>query len=205
MASDRTVSAVRSHKSVPLIILALALLVLSAAWERVWHGVAENRRRVALESRVNSMLDGTAGLEPMTLRVADRTVRPSRSTSVNHVYRAIDRQGETLGYVIVFRGPGYQNEIEGILAVDSAVTRILGLTIAESWESPEADLFREPSDFLDQFRTAEVRSPLRLMSPAEEGIHAITGASISSQIIVRFVNESLSALRSQLQQPESTE
>ena len=127
---------------------------------------------------------------------------------MDHVYRAIDRQGETLGYVIAFRGPGYQNEIEGMVVVDPTVTRILRLTIVESWESPEADLFREHSDFLDQFRTAEVHSPLRLISPAEEGIHAITGASISSQIIVRFVNESLSALRSQLrqagQQPENT-
>jgi len=196
------VSAVRPRTGVVLLILALVLLALSAVWERAWHGVAEKRRRGALEPRINTVVDGAASLEPMTLSGVNRTVRPARSPSVDHVYRAIDRRGATLAYVIAFSGPGYQNEIEGLVVVDSAVTRILRLTIVESWESPEADLFGEHSDFLDQFRTAELRSPLRLMSRAEEGIHAISGASISSQIIVRFVNESLSALRSELRQAD---
>jgi hypothetical protein len=66
-------------------------------------------------------------------------------------------------------------------------------------ESPGEDLFKESSEFIHQFRDVECNAPLRLTPKEDEGIHAVSGASISSQIIVRLVNECIQAVRSHLQ------
>ena len=113
-------------------------------------------------------------------------------------YRARDSHGKTAGYIIRFKGPGHQDDIEGLLVLDASVRKIVRLTITESKESPQKDLFGRTPDRL-RFQGVFCGKPVRLALPWDEGIHAITGASISSKIVVRYMNECITALKAYLQ------
>lgn len=106
-----------------------------------------------------------------------------------------DAHGRILGYVARFRGPGFQHALAGTVAVDACRERILAVTVTESHESPAEDLFERHPWFLEQIAGQPARAPLRLVPAPAPGVHAISGASISSHLLVRLVNESLAALR----------
>ena len=188
-----------SVQTIRLILLAIALLTLTAMWQRSWQRTAEERKERLLEAQLSTMVERAVDFEQMVLRVDGQPVRRSRSGRVTIAYRALDDGGKTIGYVIPFKGKGYQNDIEGMLALNASAQKILRLTITESRESPDENLFQRSQAFIQQFQGVDCRSPVRLMLPADEGIHAITGSSISSQIVVRFLNEHIQALKSHLQ------
>ncbi len=187
-------------QTIGLILLAIALLVSTTIWHRSWRRATEQRRDQVLNSELSSMVDGAMDFKKITLRVGIQPVRRSASARVSTAYRAVDGTGDTIGYVIPFRGQGYQDDFEGMIAVDASAQKILRVAITGSRESPEINLFDRSQDFIQQFRGLDCRSPVRLMFPAENGIHAITGASISSHIVVRLLNEHIRTLKSHLQQ-----
>ncbi len=187
-------------QTISFILLAMALLVSTAIWQRSWGRATEQRREQVLRSQLSAMVDGAVDFRKMALHAASQPVRRSASARVTTAYRAVDGRGDTIGYVVPFRGKGYQDDIEGMIAVNATAQEILRLAIIESRETPETKLFARSQDFIHQFQGIDCRSPVRLMFPADKGIHAITGASISSQLVVRLLNEHIRALKSHLQQ-----
>jgi|TARA_Y100000310_G_scaffold345699_2_gene468482 Na+-translocating ferredoxin:NAD+ oxidoreductase RnfG subunit len=182
-----------------LIVLAIFLLTVTVIWQRFWQRYAEEREQGILEAQLTTMLDRAVDFEKIALGGGDQIVKRSSPPSMRDAFRVLDSQGKTVGYVIRFRGQGYQNDIEGMLVTNASARKILRLSITESREWPHKNLFEQSSAFIRQFQNYDCKSPLRLMLPDDEGIHAITGASISSQIVVRFMNECIQALKIHLQ------
>ena len=186
-------------QTIRIILLAIALLILAAIWQRSWQPTAEERKERLFEAELSTMVESAVDFEQMVLRVDSQPVRRSSPRRVVTAYRALDGGGRTIGYVIPFKGQGYQYDIEGMVAVNATSQNILRLTITESRDSPDENLFQRSQDFIQQFQGVDCRTPVRLMLPSDKGIHAITGSSISSQIVVRFLNENIQALKSHLQ------
>ena len=187
-------------QTIRIILLAIALLILAAIWQRSWQPTAEERKERLFEAELSTMVESAVDFEQMVLRVDSQPVRRSSPRRVVTAYRALDGGGRTIGYVIPFKGQGYQYDIEGMVAVNATSQNILRLTITESRDSPDENLFQRSQDFIQHFQGVDCRSPVRLMLPSDKGIHAITGSSISSQIVVRFLNEQIQALKNHLQQ-----
>jgi hypothetical protein len=175
------------------------MLLASALWEAALRPAARRleRRRVAL--RAAAVVPGTTVCEEVPLD-GDRRgpVRRAHAPVARVALRAMDASGRTLGYVVPFRGDGFQHEIQGLLAVTPQLDRILSLTIDESRDSARGDLFENAGPFLSQFSSRVSSGPVLLVPRGIPGIHAISGASISSQLLVRLVNESRERLRAAL-------
>ncbi len=184
------------------VLLAIILMTLTGIWHASWKHVAEREEERILQVRFSTMVDGAASFRKMALRAGDRSVRRSAPARVTTAYRAVNSRGDVVGYIIPFKGRGYQDDIEGMVAVNVSARKILRLVLTGSRESPETDLFARSGEFIDQFQGVDCRSPVRLMLPADKGIHAITGASVSSRIVVRLVNEHIQILKSHLQETE---
>ena len=190
-------------QTVGFILLAIALMTLTGIWQRSWKHAAEREKEGILKVGFSTMVDGAVDFEKMVLHAGSESVRRSASARATTVYRAVDSTDDTIGYVIPFRGKGYQDDIEGMIAVNASAQKILRLALTISRESPEKNLFERSQVFIHQFQGVDCRSPVRLMLPADKGIHAITGASISSQIVVRLLNEHIQALKNHLEQTKN--
>ncbi len=188
-----------SGRTISLILLSVVLLAVTVLWQQHWKRAVEKRAERLLKKELSAVVDEAADFEKVSLRGESHTIRRAAPPCMQTAYRAVDGQGKTIAYVIPFKGHGYQHDIVGMLAVDASAQKILRLRLTEARESPGENLFGESSEFIHQFREIECNAPLRLTPRDDEGIHAVSGASISSQIIVRLVNECIQAVRAHLQ------
>ncbi|MDP6356918.1 MAG: FMN-binding protein [Planctomycetota bacterium] len=181
-----------------LMLLAIALLAATVIWQRHWQPRISEKERQTLESLLIATLDDAVDFQKLDLLSAEPAIERSGPSNLMDAYRARDGHGKTAGYIIRFKGPGHQDAIEGLLVLDATVRKIVRLTITEAKESPQKDLFERSPERL-RFQGVFCGKPVRLALPWDEGIHAITGASISSKIIVRYMNECITALKAYLQ------
>jgi Na+-transporting NADH:ubiquinone oxidoreductase subunit C len=120
--------------------------------------------------------------------------------------RVTERTGAGLSWfaadslvIYEFRGRGLWGMIEGIITLDSALSRIIGVRVLSQEETPGlGDRIKEP-DYLDTYRGKPAAEPLALAlrHRAEETneVDAISGATLSCQALVAVVSNSTAALR----------
>jgi electron transport complex protein RnfG len=118
------------------------------------------------------------------------------------VYRALTTSGELVGYAIPSGGPGFQDNIELIYGFVPSRQRIVGMQILESRETPGLGdrIFKDP-EFVAQFRDLAVEPEVKLVKghgTAENEVDAITGATISSNAVVKIINSGNEAWLSRL-------
>lgn len=166
---------------------ALALLSVCALWHASFEPFRQERRGRWLEAPAAALIAGGRRVEPIVLGPA---ARPA--------WRVLDGSGRPLGYVVPFEGPGFQQRVAGAVAVDAACERTLAVAVFDAHESPTEDLFERHPWFLAQLAGHSCRSPIRLAPRAASGVHAISGASVSSHLLVRHVNEAVGALKASL-------
>lgn len=115
------------------------------------------------------------------------------------VYELFDSQDSLMGYAYLTEGQGYQGKIKIIFAMDPGLSRILGMEVVDSVETPGLGArIREPF-FKDQFRDLQAASPIECVKsadPADNRIQAITSATVSSKAVVSIINSGISELKS---------
>lgn len=115
------------------------------------------------------------------------------------LYRAI-LNGETF-YAHVFQGNGLWGPIVGVIAVDAAVTKIVGIDFVSQSETPGLGARIEEEWFKEQFRGKSVEKGLivtKARSGAENEVDAITGATSTSKAVERIINDALKDLKKAL-------
>ena len=98
-----------------------------------------------------------------------------------------------------FKGRGLWGMIEGIVVLDSSLTRIVAVRVLAQEETPGlGDRIKEPS-YLATYRGKTAEEPLELAmrhaATEPNEVDAITGATLSSQALVSVVTSSVSRLR----------
>ncbi|GAB4270321.1 MAG: hypothetical protein Kow0092_24620 [Deferrisomatales bacterium] len=188
----------------------LYMVVLAAVFGAAVSAVAvatrsrvEAGERARFRSHVLYALGVEAPEDPEALAgVWTRTVEARRDGDGPYfVARAAD--GSVRGYAFLFRGQGFWGPIEGVLAVDPAGERVLGLSFTAHQETPGLGGRIAEDWFREQFRGKPVRAPgpgapvLRFVfrKPAgEREVEAITGATQTSRRLARFLNDFLTRL-----------
>lgn len=101
--------------------------------------------------------------------------------------------GETV-YAILFNGSGLWGNISGVLAVDSNVSRIVGIDFISQSETPGLGGRIEESWFKEQFRNEAIVNDKIVVSTAkvsdskDDGlVDAITGATLTSKSIEKII------------------
>lgn len=115
------------------------------------------------------------------------------------VYELFNREDGLLGYAYLTEGQGYQGKIKIIFAMDSDLSRILGMEVVDSVETPGLGArIREPF-FKGQFKNLPAVSPIECVKsakPEDNQVQAITSATVSSKAVVNIINNGISELRS---------
>lgn len=116
------------------------------------------------------------------------------------VYRGTLPDGSVAGYAFPTDGPGFWGPIHGMVALDSTMEHIRGLSFYKHSETPGLGARISEKWFTDQFsgldiRTAGKRPAFRLLPPGTPpepgGVDAVTGATQTSLAVERFLNADL--------------
>ena len=124
------------------------------------------------------------------------------------MYRVTDNSGALCGWATPAEGRGFQDRIRLMVGLSNDGGRVTGLTVLESNETPGLGDRIQQSQFRDQFVGQATEHPfVRVKSgeSAPSSIHAITGATISSQAVINSINTQLALIRKELaSNPDTT-
>ena len=122
----------------------------------------------------------------------------------SEIYKVEDDTGKSLGYAFIAEGNGYQGAIKLMVAVNTDLTKMLGMEVLESQETPGLGAEIAGDKFKKQFTGLDMSHPVELVknqTPQEKyQIEAITGATISSRAVVNIINKKTVKIRKLLKQ-----
>jgi electron transport complex protein RnfG len=156
----------------------------------------ERNRAEALEAAIYRVLPGARTREPFVVR--DGNVVPYEAPDAGlpkeeAVYAGYDDAGTLIGFAIPAEGPGFQDTIKLIYGYDPGRRRVIGMEVLESRETPGlGDKIIKDEEFVGNFRDLEVEPEVVVTKRgriSENEVDAISGATISSQAVVRIINQ----------------
>ena len=115
------------------------------------------------------------------------------------VFLGYGADGQPVGFAIEADAPGFQDTVKLIFGYDAKKKRILGMKVLESKETPGlGDKIEKDRAFIDQFEGAEPplvgRKPGSGSREDKSGVDTITGATISSRVVIKIINGALKDL-----------
>ncbi len=117
------------------------------------------------------------------------------------IYKVLDDDGNRMGFAFVAEGPGFQDKIKLVIAIDSKCEKFLGFKVLSSNETPGfGSKIITDEDFANQFKQAPA-SKLELVKAGktkETEIVAITGATVSSEAVVKIFNKYTDKIKARL-------
>jgi electron transport complex protein RnfG len=117
------------------------------------------------------------------------------------IYKARDDQGKTVGFAFVGIGSGFADKIKLVIAIDTKCEKLLGFDVLSSNETPGfGDKIKEDK-FQGQFKGKAVAT-LELIKSGEakdNKILAISGATISSEAVVKIINHYMKEVKEEMQ------
>lgn len=134
--------------------------------------------------------------EPSEHPAAGQPDNPAKGLPGHKTEEPTDQSGRSY-YAIQAIGQGFNEHIELMFCYDPVNREICGLTVLDHRETPGlGDRIETDQAFLSSFRGLSLSEPeWKLKSPRHStGIDAITGATISSQAIVRILNKARTRL-----------
>ncbi len=112
---------------------------------------------------------------------------------------ALYGSGDSLsGYAFMAEGQGYQGTIKLLAVSDTALSKLMGIEIIESVETPGLGAEITKAPFLNQFKGLNITAEINLVKkePVESSqIKAITGATISSRAVVNILNRQIAKIK----------
>jgi electron transport complex protein RnfG len=112
---------------------------------------------------------------------------------------------ECVGWSFNAAGPGFQDKIELVIAVDKDFQKLAGFDVLSSNETPGfGDKIKYDDDYRDQFKGAPAGElePVRTRDAKKKRsqIVVISGATVSSEAVVKIINNSITQIKKQMQQ-----
>jgi electron transport complex protein RnfG len=120
------------------------------------------------------------------------------------IKKAIDASGQCIGWAFEAEGAGFADKIKLVITFDANFEKIMGYGVLACNETPNlGDLIKG-----DYFRKQFIGAPAETLTLAKSGdrekidteIIAITGATVSSEAVVRIINSYTTQVKEQLQE-----
>lgn len=197
-------------KEIIKIITVLTLVCIICAFSlALVQGLAEKKIEFNAAKRVkdaiSNLAPGYSGIEEIAL-------------GEEVVYKLKDQQGKLIGYAFSAQGQGYQGKIKILAVVNPSLSRLEGIEIVDSLETPGLGAKIQEEPFRSQFKGLNLAGPISCDKDAsgdkdkvqatsqatkvsgQGQIEAITGATISSRAVVNILNQRINLLRTQLKE-----
>ncbi len=117
------------------------------------------------------------------------------------IYKALDTDGNNTGFAFVAVGAGFADKIKLVIAVDGRCEKFLGFKVLSSNETPGFGSRITEDDFGNQFKGAPAGKLelVKMGKKKDTQILTITGATVSSEAVVKIFNTYIDQIRDQLQ------
>jgi H+/Na+-translocating ferredoxin:NAD+ oxidoreductase subunit G len=123
------------------------------------------------------------------------------------IKKALNADGQCVGWAFIAEGAGFADKIRLVLAVDAKFEKLAGFGVLSSNETPgfgdkiKNDFFRiqfigAPTDVLELFKIGDA-------TIIDSRIVAISGATVSSEAVVKILNNYIKQAKSLLQKEGS--
>ncbi len=174
------------------------LIVFVYAWSQP---IIQAYKAEQLRLAVQEVLKGPARFD--TLYVYDDALLRDLpegvdGTSLEQIFLGFTDSGERIGFAVAYGEPGFQDIVRIIFGYDRTEQTLLGMKVLESKETPGlGDKIEKDTSFVNQFDGA--LSPLTGVKARESTgdpheIDMITGATISSRVVIRIINNQIERL-----------
>ncbi len=136
--------------------------------------------------------------------VQDTVVEGSKGKKIKTtIYKALDDNGKTVGFAFIAIGSGFADKIKLVIAIDNKSEKFFGFKVLASNETPGFGDRIKKEFFQNQFKLAptgnveltKVGNPERIDSQ----IVTISGATVSSDAVVRIFNTYTDTIKQTLQ------
>jgi electron transport complex protein RnfG len=184
-----------------LIISAFFFGLLIAIASAAWTPRIERNEEEKKYSRMRELIDDANSFE-----IAIKQVEiPGDKGKVlrTDIYEAFDSNGISVGFAFVAEGPGFQDKIKLVIAVDRNCEKFFGFKVLSSNETPGFGSKIKEEFFSEQFKEAPFgKLDIDKAGNAEDidsQIVAITGATVSSEAVVKIFNKYTDKIKAELQ------
>ena len=172
-----------------VILSAVLVFALAFAYEGFKPSITDNARN--RERR--AILDAVGELEGLSdeevVAAFDTSLKPMQVAGQD-AYQYIE-DGEVRAYALPFHGAALWGTIDGYLGVNADMTRTKGIVFTDQNETPGLGGRIDELQYRNQFRDLPIEegSLLTYGQSADYQIDAITGATQTSQAVLRMVNK----------------
>ena len=119
------------------------------------------------------------------------------------LYKALDVNGKNIGFAFIAVGAGFADKIKLVIAVDGAFGKFAGFAVLVSNETPGFGSRIKEDYYLGQFKGVPVGKIVLVKTGDAEKIDseivAISGATVSSEAVVKIFNTYVDNIKEQLQ------
>lgn len=198
MTDKDLIASDREQKPGPArLILTLAIAglisgtIIVGIYEATFATIAENRAR-ELREAVFTVLPGITRMQEVVYRNG-QLIAGEKGEGERSIYAGYDENGDFNGYAIPGEGPGFQDTIGLLYGYKPRQKKVVGMEILESRETPGlGDRIFKDEDFVAEFDDLSVEPSIKLVKDGSDEpneVDAITGATISSEAVVKIINE----------------
>lgn len=178
-----------------LVVSAFAFGLLLAIANAALKPIIDQNEIDLLNEKMKALITDANKFKPAIndLRIAE---------TITDIYQALDAKGDTCGFAFTAVGAGFADRIKLVIAVDQTCSQYLGFQVLFSNETPGfGSKIIEPY-FSSQFIGAPAGA-LQLTKSGDdkkidEQIVAITGATVSSEAVVRIFNRYIDQIKTSL-------
>lgn len=175
----------------------LLIAIASAAWSP---RIMQNEK-----DKLNNLMKELIG-DANSFEIAINKVEiPGKKGKIlrTDIYEAFDIDGNCIGFAFVAEGAGFQDKIKLVIAVDRKCEKFFGFKVLSSNETPGFGSKINESFFGEQFQGAPA-GKMELVKTGEANtidseIVAITGATVSSEAVVKIFNKYTDKIKERLQ------
>jgi electron transport complex protein RnfG len=174
----------------------LLIAVASARWSPLIERNEREKRNTLMRQLIDDANNFEVALE--AVEIPARKGKPAKTD----IYKAVDEGGSTVGFAFIAVGSGFADKIKLVIAVDGRCEKFFGFKVLVSNETPGfGDKIKK--DYLgDQFKGAPAGELVLVKTGDDKKIDseivAISGATVSSEAVVKTFNVYIDKIKEQL-------
>jgi electron transport complex protein RnfG len=175
-------------------------LLLAAANAALRDKIEQNEQQKLNKKMAELITDAN----DFALALDEVVIQLSKSKTVKtDLYRAIDVGGNTIGFAYIAEGPGFADKIKVVIAVDAELTKFYGFKVLSSNETPGFGDRIKDEFYNSQYAGAPFGNFVLVKTGDDKKIDseivAISGATVSSEAVVKIFNSYTNKIKEKLQ------
>ncbi len=175
-------------------------LLLAAANAALQDKIVQNEQQKLNKKMAELITDAN----DFALVLDDVVIQLGKSKTVKtDIYKAIDTEGNIIGFAYIAEGPGFADKIKLVIAVDAGLTKFYGFKVLASNETPGfGDRIKD--EFYNSQYAGAPFGDFELVKTGDNKkidseIVAISGATVSSEAVIKIFNSYTNQVKEKLQ------